>query len=124
VVRALDIDPGAITVFVRIQTKGSAAYELSKKFGAGPAYAVELAERLNRTGYKVGLCFPCRQARSRIPTLMSGAGLGRLGAQPRQLRHCRLDVGGGFPAEYGHDPNSRKPEMPSLGQIMSRLSAT
>ncbi|TIL80292.1 MAG: ornithine decarboxylase, partial [Mesorhizobium sp.] len=57
VVRALDIDPGAITVFVRIQTKGSAAYELSKKFGAGPANAVELAERLNRTGYKVGLCF-------------------------------------------------------------------
>ena len=28
VVRALDIDPGQITVFVRIQTKGSAAYEL------------------------------------------------------------------------------------------------
>ena len=32
-----------------------------------------------------------------------------------------LDVGGGFPAEYGHDPNRKKPEMPSLGQIMSRL---
>src|SRR3954464_7460012 len=57
VVRALDIDPGAITVFVRIQTKGSAAYELSKKFGAGPAYAVELANRLHRTGYRVGLAF-------------------------------------------------------------------
>jgi ornithine decarboxylase len=39
VVQALDIDPGSITVFVRIQTKGSAAYELSKKFGAGPAHA-------------------------------------------------------------------------------------
>src|SRR5690606_30902434 len=37
VVRALDIDPGTVTVFVRLQTKGSAAYELSKKFGAGPA---------------------------------------------------------------------------------------
>ena len=57
VVRALDIDPGAITVFVRIQTKGLAAYELSKKFGAGPAYAVELAQRLDRTGFKVGICF-------------------------------------------------------------------
>lgn len=32
-----------------------------------------------------------------------------------------LDVGGGFPAEYGHDPNSKKPVMPSIGQIMSRL---
>jgi ornithine decarboxylase len=31
VVRALDIDPGSTTVFVRIQTKGQAAYELSKK---------------------------------------------------------------------------------------------
>ena len=50
VVRALDIDPGSLTVFVRVQTKGQAAYELSKKFGAGPASAVELAERLHRTG--------------------------------------------------------------------------
>ncbi|RUV54085.1 ornithine decarboxylase, partial [Mesorhizobium sp. M1A.F.Ca.IN.022.02.1.1] len=33
-----------------------------------------------------------------------------------------LDVGGGFPAEYGHDPNRKQIEMPSLGQIMSRLS--
>ena len=58
VVRALDIDPGAITrVRAHRRPRASAAYELSKKFGAGPAYAVELAERLNRTGYKVGLCF-------------------------------------------------------------------
>ncbi|MBE0693721.1 MAG: alanine racemase, partial [Aquamicrobium sp.] len=57
VVRALDIDPGTITVFVRIQTKGSAAYELSKKFGAGPAAAVELIDRLGRAGYRVGICF-------------------------------------------------------------------
>ncbi|MBE0692780.1 MAG: ornithine decarboxylase, partial [Aquamicrobium sp.] len=32
-----------------------------------------------------------------------------------------LDVGGGFPAEYGHDPNRRKPQMPSLDEIMARL---
>ncbi|MEQ9246900.1 MAG: alanine racemase, partial [Nitratireductor sp.] len=57
VVRALDIDPGSLTVFVRIQTKGHAAYELSKKFGAGPAQAVELLRRLDRHGYKLGLCF-------------------------------------------------------------------
>ena len=57
VVRALDINPEDVTVLVRLQTKGSAAYELSKKFGAGPAYAVELAQRLRRTGYQVGLCF-------------------------------------------------------------------
>src|SRR5688572_19370117 len=33
IVRALDIDPASLTVFVRLQTKGHAAYELSKKFG-------------------------------------------------------------------------------------------
>jgi len=32
-----------------------------------------------------------------------------------------LDVGGGFPADYGHDPSSRKPVMPALGEIMARL---
>src|SRR5690606_33068784 len=57
VARALDIDPGQLTVFVRLQTKGHAAYELSKKFGAAPAQAVELLQRLARTGYKVGICF-------------------------------------------------------------------
>ena len=35
--------------FVRLQTKGHAAYELSKKFGAAPAHAVELLQRLDRT---------------------------------------------------------------------------
>ena len=40
IVRALDIDPGSVEVYVRIQTKGHAAYELSKKFGAGPAQAI------------------------------------------------------------------------------------
>src|SRR5690606_18068222 len=34
-----------------------------------------------------------------------------------------LDVGGGFPAEYGNDPRRRAPEMPSLEEIMTRLRA-
>ncbi|MDA4630718.1 alanine racemase, partial [Escherichia coli] len=57
IVRALDIDPGSITLYVRLQTKGHAAYELSKKFGATPAHAVELLQRLHKIGYKVGICF-------------------------------------------------------------------
>ena len=36
--RALDIAPGEVTLFVRLLTKGAAAYELSKKFGAGPEW--------------------------------------------------------------------------------------
>ena len=122
VVRALDIDPGAISVFVRVQTKGAAAYELSKKFGAGPAYAVELAERLEPDRFQGRAVFPCRQPDRGSRHLRAGAGVGRLGAQPLGFDLAGLDVGGGFPAEYGHDPNSRKPEMPALGQIMSRLA--
>jgi ornithine decarboxylase len=124
VVRALDIDPGSMTVFVRIQTKGSATYELSKKFGAGPAAAVELIERLARTGYKVGICF---HVGSQIedPDIYESALKSADWVRNRVQRHgvkiTGLDVGGGFPAEYGRDPNSRKPPMPELGEIMRRL---
>ncbi len=121
VVRALDIDPGSMTVFVRVQTKGAAAYELSKKFGAGPAHAVELCQRLKKIGYKVGLCFHVGSQIEDPDTYE------RALASVDWVRNrigfdlAELDVGGGFPAEYGRDPNSKKPEMPSIGQIMSRL---
>ncbi|MGB3388274.1 MAG: alanine racemase [Pseudaminobacter sp.] len=121
VVRALDIDPGAITVFVRIQTKGQAAYELSKKFGAGPAYAVELAERLNRSGYKVGICFHVGSQIEDPDTYERALASADWVRNRLSFDIAGLDVGGGFPAEYGHDPNRKKVEMPSLGQIMSRL---
>jgi len=32
-----------------------------------------------------------------------------------------LDVGGGFPATYGHDPRRERPAMPSFGELMARL---
>ncbi|EKF20776.1 alanine racemase [Nitratireductor pacificus] len=121
VVRALDIDPGTLTVFVRIQTKGHAAYELSKKFGAGPAQAVELLQRLDRHGYRVGLCFHVgsqiqdpdtyERALASADWVRNRAGVALAG----------LDVGGGFPAEYGHDPNRKKPDMPTLDALMARL---
>ena len=57
IVRGLDLDPEEITLFVRLASRGHAAYELSKKFGAAPAHAVELVERIDRIGFKVGLCF-------------------------------------------------------------------
>jgi len=122
VVRALDIDPGAITVFVRVQTKGHAAYELSKKFGAGPANAVELGERLNRTGYKVGLCFHVGSQIEDPDTYERALASADWVRNRLTFDLAGLDVGGGFPAEYGHDPNRKAVEMPSLGQIMSRLS--
>jgi ornithine decarboxylase len=121
VVRALDIDPAALTVFVRLQTKGHAAYELSKKFGAGPAQAVELLQRLARTGYKVGICFhvgsQIEESETYDRALKSADWVRNRAGVPL----AGLDVGGGFPAEYGHDPNRKAPVMPSLGQLMSRL---
>ncbi|HTV67313.1 MAG TPA: alanine racemase [Rhizobiaceae bacterium] len=121
VVRALDIDPGAITVFVRIQTKGSAAYELSKKFGAGPSYAVELAQRLNKTGYKVGICFHVGSQIEDPDTYERALSTADWIRNRMGFPLAGLDVGGGFPADYGDDPNSKKPPMPAIGQIMSRL---
>src|SRR5690606_30729032 len=109
IARALDIDPGQLTVFVRIQTKGQAAYELSKKFGAGPAHAVELLQRLNRNGYRVGICF---HVGSQIedPTLYERALATADWVRGRAaVPLAALDIGGGFPAEYGHDPTRKKP---------------
>ncbi|MCO6388047.1 alanine racemase [Aliihoeflea sp. 40Bstr573] len=121
VVRALDIDPGQITVFVRIQTKGSAAYELSKKFGAWPAAAVELMQRLHRQGYKVGICFHVGSQIEDPDTYERALASADWVRNRCGVPIAGLDVGGGFPAEYGHDPNRKKPVMPSLGQLMSRL---
>src|SRR5690606_21560072 len=123
VVRALDIDPSTITAFVRIQTKGSAAYELSKKFGAGPASAVELADRLGRSGFKVGLCFHVGSQIEDPDTYRRALASADWVRNRVRAPIAGLDVGGGFPAEYGHDPNRKKPQMPSLGEIMARLRA-
>jgi len=121
VVRALDIDPGTITVFVRIQTKGSAAYELSKKFGAGPATAVELIGRLARYGFRVGICFHVGSQIEDPDTYERALASADWVRNRAHAEIAALDVGGGFPAEYGYDPNRRKPQMPSLEEIMARL---
>jgi ornithine decarboxylase len=121
IVHALDIDPHDITLFVRLQTKGHAAYELSKKFGAAPGHAVELLQRIDRIGFRAGICFHVgsqiedpdtyERALASADWVRSRAGVDLAG----------LDVGGGFPAEYGHDPRRKKPEMPSLDEMMERL---
>ena len=121
IVRALDLDPADFTIFVRLQTKGHAAYELSKKFGAAPGHAVELVQRLDRIGFKVGLCFHVgsqiaesesyERALASADWVRSRAGVSLAG----------LDVCGGFPAEYGHDPNRKKPDIPTIDELLERL---
>ena len=119
IVNALDIDPGGITLYVRIQTKGHAAYELSKKFGAAPAHAVELLQRIDRIGFRCGLCFHVgsqiedpgvyERALGSADWVRSRAGVELVG----------LDIGGGFPAPYGDDPKRRKPKLPAFDALMA-----
>jgi ornithine decarboxylase len=121
IVRALEINPADITLFVRLQTKGQAAYELSRKFGATPSHAVELLQRIERIGFRVGLCFHVgsqivdekvyERALASADWVRSRAGVTLAG----------LDVGGGFPARYGYDPRSPKPSMPRLPELMRDL---
>ncbi|MGN6548364.1 MAG: alanine racemase [Pararhizobium sp.] len=123
IVRALDLDPAAITVYVRLQTKGHALYELSKKFGAAPAHAVELLQRLHRIGFKVGICFhvgsQIEEAETYERALASADWVRNRAGVPL----AGLDVGGGFPAEYGHNPNRKPPDVPPLDELMATLSA-
>ncbi len=123
IVRALDLDPGSITLFVRLQTKGHAAYELSKKFGAAPAHAVELLQRCERIGFKVGLCFHVGSQIEDPETFERALASAAWVRSRAGVTLAGLDVGGGFPAEYGHDPRRKKPEMPGLSEIMARLRA-
>ncbi|MCB1418383.1 MAG: ornithine decarboxylase, partial [Notoacmeibacter sp.] len=93
----------------------------SKKFGAAPAHAVELLQRLHRSGYKVGICFHVGSQIEEPDTyeraLRSADWVRNRAAVPL----AGLDVGGGFPAEYGHDPRRKAPDMPSLEDLMARL---
>ncbi len=123
VVRALDIDPGTITLFVRIATKGHAAYELSKKFGAAPGHAVELLQRVARNGYKPALCFHVGSQIEESETYERALASADWVRNRAGVELAALDVGGGFPAEYGHDPARKKPELPGIEDIMTRLRA-
>lgn len=121
IVRALDLDPAAMTLFVRLQTKGTAAYELSKKFGAAPAHAVELVERIHRLGFPVGLTFHVGSQIADPKVYDRALGSADWVRNRAGVPLAALDVGGGFPAAYGHDPRRGKPEMPVLPDLMAIL---
>jgi len=121
VVRALDLDPEGITLFIRLATRGQAAYELSKKFGAAPGHAVELVDRTAKAGFKVGLCFHVGSQVEDTDTyeraLASAAWVrSRVGAEI-----VALDIGGGFPADYGADPRKGAPPKVSTRALVEEV---
>jgi ornithine decarboxylase len=117
IVRGLDLDPEEITLFVRLATKGHAAYELSKKFGAAPSHAVELVQRIAHVGFRVGLCFHVGSQVEDTDTYERALATAAWVRARVDADIVGLDVGGGFPAAYGGDPRrapSSGPDTPGL----------
>lgn len=92
-----------IAVLVRLSTPGGKAlYELSNKFGATPAEAVELLRAVHEAGLETGLAFhvgsQCADpAAWRVAMDVAAHVIGVAGVPVRYL-----DVGGGFPAAYSN----------------------
>jgi ornithine decarboxylase len=114
IVRGLDLDPEDITLFVRLAARGNAAYELSKKFGAAPAHAVELVQRIAGIGFKVGLCFHVGSQVEDTDTYERALATASWVRGRVDASIAHLDIGGGFPAAYGADPRSAPPDTAAL----------
>lgn len=121
-VQAFDIAPGEVALWVRLQTKGHAAYELSKKFGAAPREAVELMQRVDRAGYGVGLCFHVGSQVEDVETYDAAL---KIAAQVRaqaKVPLVGLDIGGGFPAPYGRDPRGAQKPVPDPVSLIADIA--
>ena len=92
-----------IAVLVRLSTPGGKAlFELSDKFGAAPAEAVELLRAVHEAGLETGLAFhvgsQCADpAAWRVAMDIAAQVVGAAGVPVGYL-----DVGGGFPASYSN----------------------
>ncbi|MCP1337290.1 type III PLP-dependent enzyme domain-containing protein [Futiania mangrovi] len=100
VAKAAEIDPSELTLFVRLATQSSAAYELSKKFGADTREAAALLKAIAKAGAKAALCFHVGSQSE------GGAAFEAAVARAAAVRDAAgvplaaLSVGGGFPAPY------------------------
>ncbi|MGA0533314.1 ornithine decarboxylase [Hansschlegelia sp. KR7-227] len=121
IVRAQDLDPEDVTLFVRLATKGHAAYELSKKFGATPSAAVELLQRIDRVGFRSGLAFHVGSQVEDLSTYERGVASAAWVRGRSGVELAALDIGGGFPAAYGRDPKRPGPPTPEVGELVSRV---
>ena len=124
IVRALDIPPEEVTLFLRLATKGAAAYELSKKFGATPTAAVELLDRIANIGFRTGIAFHVgSQVEDPETYERSLASVAWVRSRIKE-DIVELDIGGGFPAQYGIDPKKRRHNdtPPTLAGLMNQIN--
>ncbi|GLK56343.1 ornithine decarboxylase [Methylopila capsulata] len=121
IVRAQDIAPSDITLFVRLATKGHAAYELSKKFGATAAHAVELLQRLDRVGFRAGLTFHVGSQVEDLDTYERAIGTAAWVKGRAGVDITALDIGGGFPAPYGRDLKKDARPTPEIGSLVAKI---
>lgn len=123
IVRAQDLDPEDVTLFVRLATRGHAAYELSKKFGAAPAHAVELLQRIDRIGFRAGLTFHVGSQVEDLSTYERALATADWVRGRAGVELAALDIGGGFPARYGHDPKRPSEPTPGIGDLVGRIQS-
>jgi ornithine decarboxylase len=121
IVRGLDLDPKEITLFVRLAARGSAAYELSKKFGAAPAHALERVQRISNGGFKVGLCFHVGSQVEDTGTYERALATAAWVRGRADAAITALDIGGGFPAAYGSDPRHGAVTVPDTGALIGDI---
>ncbi len=107
-----------LAIIVRLATPSAgAAYDLSAKFGAKPAEAVELLQEIKAEGYRAGIGFhvgsQCANPRAfRTALKIVGEVL-----DAAKVDIAYLDVGGGFPASY------QGAEVPPLREFFAEIEA-
>ena len=122
IVHALDIDPGEITLFVRLQTKGAGRLRAFTEIrrgavACGGAAAAHRPDRLPRRPL-----LPCRQpdrGRRTSTSARSPPPIG-CGAEPALSSSASMSAAA-FPAPYGYDPRRAKPSLPRLPELMADL---
>lgn len=122
IVRAMDLPPEEITLFVRIATKGAAAYELSKKFGAHPSHAVELLDRIFGIGFRCGIAFHVGSQVEDPETYERALATTAWIRSRTKADIAEIDIGGGFPGQYGVDPRrGNGAPAPTIPALMARI---
>jgi len=99
-----------LSLFIRLAVtgNGSAAYDLSGKFGAAPSTAVELLRHARKVAHKIGVCFHVgSQCMDPAAYKLAIARAAEVIAKAK-VKVDVVDVGGGFPAVY---PNMTPPPL-------------